>query len=91
MFNTFDIVPVRCDIKYFLFGDVNEVEDSFCVDSISLDTSDSTVTFELANRTKEMINVEDIISLEVSKISESSYLQAIKKDEDDLRFLSFFS
>ncbi len=90
-FNTFYVVPVRCDIKYIWSDSVGEVEDSFCVDSVTLDTSDNTLTFELANRTKEMVNIDDIISFEVSKISESSYLQAIKQDEDDLRFLEFFS
>ena len=91
MFNTFDIVPVRCDIRYIWNGDTGEVEDTFCVDRISLDSSDNTVSFELAERTKEMVEVEDIVSLKVSKISEREYLQAVKDEEDALRFLEYLS
>ena len=89
MFTIFDIVPVRCDISYIWNGDTGVVEDSFCVDRISMDSSDNTVTFELAERTKEMVAVDDIISLKVSKISEREYLQAIKDEEDALRFLEY--
>ena len=67
------------------------MEDTFCVDRISLDSSDNTVSFELAERTKEMVEVEDIVSLKVSKISEREYLQAVKDEEDALRFLEYLS
>lgn len=91
MFNIFDVVPVRCDIRYLWNDDIGEVEDTFCVDRISLDSSDNTVSFELAERTKEMVAVDDIVYLKVSKISEREYLQAIKDEEDMLRFLKFLS
>lgn len=91
MFNVFDVVPVRCDIRYLWNDDIGEVEDTFCVDRISLDSSDNTVSFELAERTKEMVSVDDIVYLKVSKISEREYLQAIKDEEDMLRFLKFLS
>ena len=79
-FNTFDVVPVECDIRYFWNSDM-EVDDTFYVDSVTLDTSDDSFTFQLANRTKEMLEAGDIIDLKVSKISENQYKQAIRDDE----------
>ena len=81
-FNTFDVVPVKCNIRYFWDSNGREVEDVFYVDSVTLDTNDDTFTFELANKTKDMLNASDIIEFEVSKISKNQYQQAIKDDED---------
>ncbi len=80
-FNTFDVVPVKCSIRYFWDSTGREVKDTFYVDSITMDTSDDSFTFELADRTKEMLDASDIIELEVSKISENQYKQAIREDK----------
>lgn len=86
VFNRFDVVPVRCDISYFLSEEM-EVDETFYVDSISLDNSGDMITFDLANNTQEMIEIKDIISLDVTKISKKEYLQAIKDDKDFFNLL----
>ena len=78
-FNEFGVVPVKCNIKYF-WEPGREVEDTFFVDSVTLDTSDDCITFELKDNIKEMLNPNDIISLEIIKISKNQYLEAIKED-----------
>ena len=86
-FNEFGVVPVRCDIRYLWDGEEKIVEDKFYVDTVVLDTSDDCITFELANNTKEMLNPEHILDLNITKISKNRYLEAIKEDKhrfDDL-------
>ncbi|MEE1156299.1 MAG: hypothetical protein U0K80_02675 [Methanobrevibacter sp.] len=85
-FNEFGVVPVRCDIEYY-FQPGMDVKDSFYVDTVTLDTSDDCITFELKDTIKEMINPDDIINLDIVKITQNQYLKAIKEDE---KFLDFF-
>ncbi len=85
-FNEFGVVPVRCDIEYY-FQPGMDVKDSFYVDTVTLDTSDDCITFELKDTIKEMLNPEDIINLDIVKITQNQYLKAIKEDE---KFLDFF-
>ena len=85
-FNEFGVVPVRCDIEYY-FQQGMDVKDSFYVDTVTLDTSDDCITFELKDTIKEMINPDDIINLDIVKITQNQYLKAIKEDE---KFLDFF-
>ena len=80
------VVPVRCDIEYY-FQPGMDVKDSFYVDTVTLDTSDDCITFELKDTIKEMINPDDIINLDIVKITQNQYLKAIKEDE---KFLDFF-
>lgn len=82
-FNEFGVVPVKCEIEYFWESGM-EVKDTFYVDRVTLDTSDDCITFELNDTTKEMLNVEDIISLKVYKISKSEYREAIREDKHRL-------
>ena len=63
------------------------MKDSFYVDTVTLDTSDDCITFELKDTIKEMINPDDIINLDIVKITQNQYLKAIKEDE---KFLDFF-
>lgn len=84
-FNEFGVVPVRCDIEYY-WEHGNAVNDVFYVDTVTLDTSDDCITFDLADSTKEMLNPDDIISLEVTKISQHQYFKAIKQDKQDSDF-----
>ncbi|WP_296885705.1 hypothetical protein [uncultured Methanobrevibacter sp.] len=84
-FNEFGVVPVKCNIEYYWEPD-NAVNDVFYVDTVTLDTSDDCITFDLADSTKEMLNPDDIISLEVTKISQHQYFKAIKQDKNDLDF-----
>ncbi|WP_407381992.1 hypothetical protein [Methanobrevibacter sp.] len=86
-FNEFGVVPVKCDIRFILQGDDYAVEDEFYVDTIILDTSDDCITFELANNTKQMLYPEDILELDVTKISQSRYLEAIIEDKCSLEGL----
>ena len=65
-FNEFGVVPVRCDIRYLWDGEEKIVEDKFYVDTVVLDTSDDCITFELANNTKEMLNPEHILDLNIT-------------------------
>ena len=85
-FNEFGVVPVRCDIEYY-FQPGMDVKDSFYVDTVTLDTSDDCITFELKDTIKEMLNPDDIINLDIVKITQNQYLKAIKEDE---KFLDFF-
>ena len=85
-FNEFGVVPVRCDIEYY-FRPGMDVKDSFYVDTVTLDTSDDCITFELKDTIKEMLNPDDIINLDIVKITQNQYLKAIKEDE---KFLDFF-
>ena len=85
-FNEFGVVPVRCDIEYY-FQPGMGVKDSFYVDTVTLDTSDDCITFELKDTIKEMLNPDDIINLDIVKITQNQYLKAIKEDE---KFLDFF-
>lgn len=80
-YNKFDVVPVRCDISHFL-SEGMEVEETFYADNVTVSSDDELITFDLANNTQEMIYSYDIISLDVTKISEREYLQAIQDDED---------
>ena len=84
-FNEFGVVPVKCDIEYY-WEPGRAVDDKFYVDSVTLDTCDDCITFELADSTKQMLNPDDIISLNVTKISEHEYFKAIKQDKKDLDF-----
>ena len=85
-FNEFGVVPVKCEIEYF-WETGREVKDTFYVDCVTLDTDDDCITFELKDTTKEMLNAESIISLNVSKISKTQYREAIREEKhrfDDL-------
>ena len=73
------MVPVKCDIRYLWDGENKVVEDKFYVDTVTLDTGDDCITFELANNTKEMLNPEDILDLNITKISKTRYLEAVRK------------
>ena len=84
--NEFGVVPLRCDIEYY-FQPGMDVKDSFYVDTVTLDTCDDCITFELKDTIKEMINPDDIINLDIVKITQNQYLKAIKEDE---KFLDFF-
>ena len=85
-FNEFGVVPVRCDIEYY-FEPGMDVKDSFYVDTVTLDTTDDCITFELKDNVKEMLNPDDIINLNIVKITQKQYLKAIRDDE---KFLDFF-
>ena len=85
-FNKFDVVPVRCDISHFL-SEGMEVEETFYTDKVTVSSDDELITFDLANNTQEMIYSYDITSLDVTKISETEYLQAIQDDEDFFNLL----
>ena len=79
--------PKYPNIRYLWDGEEKIVEDKFYVDTVVLDTSDDCITFELANNTKEMLNPEHILDLNITKISKTRYLEAIKEDKhhfDDL-------
>ena len=69
-FNEFGVVPVRCDIEYY-FQPGMDVKDSFYVDTVTLDTSDDCITFELKDTIKEMLNPDDIINLDIVKITQN--------------------
>ena len=56
-FNEFGVVPVKCNIEYY-WEPGNAVNDVFYVDTVTLDTSDDCITFDLADSTKEMLNPE---------------------------------
>ncbi len=84
-FNEFGVVPVKCNIEYY-WEPGNAVVDVFYVDTVTLDTSDDCITFDLADSTKEMLNPDDIISLKVTKISQHQYFKAIRNDKRDLDF-----
>ena len=84
-FNEFGVVPVKCEIEYYWEPDF-AVQDIFYVDSVTLDTSDDTISFELADSTKEMLKSEDIINLNVTRISENQYLEALRQDKKGLDF-----
>lgn len=85
-FNEFGVVPVKCNISY-LWDHENEVYDNLFVDSVTLDTSDDSITFSLKDSIQEMLSPDDIISLEITKISHNQYLKAIKEDK---KFHDFF-
>lgn len=85
-FNEFGVVPVKCSISY-LWDHENEVYDNLFVDSVTLDTSDDSITFSLKDSIQEMLSPDDIISLEITKISHNQYLKAIKEDK---KFHDFF-
>ena len=76
-FNEFGVVPVRCDIEYY-FQPGMDVKDSFYVDTVTLDTSDDCITFELKDTIKEMLNPDDIINLDIVKITQNQYVKGIK-------------
>ena len=84
-FNEFGVVPVKCDIEYYWEPD-RVVDDRFYVDSVTLDTTDDCITFELADSTKEMLNPDDIIKLDVTKISQHEYFKAVRDDKEGLNF-----
>lgn len=84
-FNEFGVVPVKCSIEYYFQPD-HLVFDVFYVDSVTLDTSDDCITFDLADSTKEMLNPDDIIKLEVTKISQHEYFKAVRDDKEGLNF-----
>ena len=85
-FNEFGVVPVKCDIKYY-WEPGKEVQDTFYVDTVTLDTTDDCITFDLKDKTKEMLNPDDIVSLKVTKISQNQYFRAVRDDE---KFDDFF-
>ena len=80
-FNEFGVVPVKCDIEYY-WQPGRAVRDTFYVDTVTLDTSDDCITFELDDSTKEMLNPDDIIDLNVSKITQHEYFKAKKEDKE---------
>ena len=84
-FNEFGVVPVRCDIEFYLEPG-RAVDDIFYVDTVTLDTSDDCITFDLADSTKEMLNPDDIISLNITKISEHEYFKAVRDDKKGFDF-----
>ena len=85
-FNEFGVVPVKCDIEYY-WEPGRAVRDIFYVDTVTLDTSNDCIAFELDDSTKEMLNPDEIISLDVSKISQHEYFKAKKDDKEGLDFL----
>ena len=84
-FNEFGVVPVKCDIEYY-WEPGRVVDDRFYVDSVTLDTTEDCITFELADSTKEMLNPDDIIKLDVTKISQHEYFKAVRDDKEGLNF-----
>ena len=78
--NEFGVVPVKCNIEYYWEPGM-PVQDKFYVDTVTLDEMDDCITFELSKSIKEMIYPDNIISLNITKISEHEYFKAIREDK----------